>query len=97
VTKKWNVLGEVRVGVFAQRAIPRGEELTYDYDFEWYGGEKVRCQCGSAQCIGFLGAKSKRFKEDLVLWEDDDDRWAVLESFMHMFCCVGAGPRVYFY
>ncbi|GAB2222979.1 hypothetical protein Droror1_Dr00017112 [Drosera rotundifolia] len=77
VTRKWNVLGEIRVGIFAQQDISIGTELTYDYKFEWYGGAKVRCLCGAASCSGFLGAKSRGFQEDTYLWEDDDGRFSV--------------------
>ncbi|PON96239.1 hypothetical protein TorRG33x02_078280, partial [Trema orientale] len=76
-TRKWNVLGEIRVGIFAKQDIPIGTELAYDYNFEWYGGAKVRCQCGASSCSGFLGAKSRGFQEDTYLWEDDDDRYSV--------------------
>ncbi|KAK3426179.1 histone-lysine N-methyltransferase ASHH1 [Eucalyptus grandis] len=76
-TRKWNVLGEIRVGIFAKHDIPAGSELSYDYNFEWYGGAKVRCLCGAPSCSGFLGAKSRRFQEDTYLWEDDDDRYSV--------------------
>ncbi|XP_044475378.1 histone-lysine N-methyltransferase ASHH1-like [Mangifera indica] len=76
-TRKWNVLGEIRVGIFAKQDISIGTELGYDYNFEWYGGDKVRCLCGAATCSGFLGAKSRGFQEDTYLWEDDDDRYSV--------------------
>ncbi|XP_073003236.1 histone-lysine N-methyltransferase ASHH1 [Typha latifolia] len=76
-TRKWTVLGEVRVGIFATQDIPAGTELAYDYNFEWYGGAKVRCLCGAASCSGFLGAKSRGFQEATYLWEDDDDRYSV--------------------
>ncbi|KAF9602899.1 hypothetical protein IFM89_032639 [Coptis chinensis] len=76
-TRKWNVLGEVRVGIFAKQDIPAGTEFSYDYNFEWYGGAKVRCLCGAPFCSGFLGAKSRGFQEDTYLWEDDDDRYSV--------------------
>lgn len=76
-TRKWNVLGEIRVGIFAKQDIAIGTELSYDYNFEWYGGAKVRCLCGAASCSGFLGAKSRGFQEDTYLWEDDDDRYSV--------------------
>ncbi|XVE55121.1 hypothetical protein DITRI_Ditri03aG0135300 [Diplodiscus trichospermus] len=76
-TRKWNVLGEIRVGIFAKQDITIGTELAYDYNFEWYGGAKVRCLCGSPNCSGFLGAKSRGFQEDTYLWEDDDDRYSV--------------------
>ncbi|CAI5963531.1 unnamed protein product [Closterium sp. NIES-65] len=73
-TRKWTVLGEIRVGIFARKDIEPGCELTYDYDYEWYGGDKVKCRCGAAACVGFLGAKSRAFQEDTYLWVDDDGR-----------------------
>ncbi|KAK0577291.1 hypothetical protein LWI29_030836 [Acer saccharum] len=76
-TRKWNVLGEIKVGIFAKQDISVGTELGYDYNFEWYGGAKVRCLCGAATCSGFLGAKSRGFQEDTYVWEDDDDRYSV--------------------
>uniref|UniRef100_A0A0D9W4Z1 Histone-lysine N-methyltransferase n=1 Tax=Leersia perrieri TaxID=77586 RepID=A0A0D9W4Z1_9ORYZ len=76
-TRKWNVLGEVRVGIFAKQDIPVGTELSYDYNFEWFGGLVVRCLCGAGSCSGFLGAKSRGFQEATYLWEDDDDRFSV--------------------
>ncbi|CAN1240329.1 Histone-lysine N-methyltransferase ASHH1 [Linum grandiflorum] len=66
-TRKWNVLGEIRVGIFAKQDISIGTELSYDYNFEWYGGAKVRCLCGAAGCSGFLGAKSRGFQNALVI------------------------------
>ncbi|KAF3788654.1 Histone-lysine N-methyltransferase [Nymphaea thermarum] len=77
VTRKWTVLGELRVGIFARQNISYGTELSYDYNFEWYGGAKVRCLCGAASCSGFLGAKSRGFQEDTYLWEDDDYRFSI--------------------
>ncbi|XP_010416598.1 PREDICTED: histone-lysine N-methyltransferase ASHH1 [Camelina sativa] len=76
-TRKWNVLGEVRVGIFAKESISPRTELAYDYNFEWYGGAKVRCLCGAVACSGFLGAKSRGFQEDTYVWEDGDDRYSV--------------------
>ncbi|CAH2067628.1 unnamed protein product [Thlaspi arvense] len=61
-TRKWNVLGEVRVGIFAKEGISPRTELAYDYNFEWYGGAKVRCLCRAVSCSGFLGAKSRGFQ-----------------------------------
>ncbi|XP_065873886.1 histone-lysine N-methyltransferase ASHH1 [Euphorbia lathyris] len=78
-TRKWNALGEIRVGIFAKQDITIGTELAYNYNFEWYGGAKVRCLCGAVSCSGFLGAKSRGFQEDTYLWEDDDDRYCVEE------------------
>ncbi|KAL3619925.1 hypothetical protein CASFOL_034837 [Castilleja foliolosa] len=76
-TRKWTVLGETRVGIFAKEDIAIGTELGYDYNFEWYGGANVRCLCGAANCSLFLGAKSHGFQEYNHVWEDGDDRYAV--------------------
>ncbi|GAB4861097.1 hypothetical protein Ancab_036255 [Ancistrocladus abbreviatus] len=76
-TRKWTVLGEIRVGIFAKDDIPLGTELTYNYNPEWYGGVKVQCLCGAASCCGFLVAKSCGFQEDTYLLEDDNDRYSV--------------------
>ncbi|XP_022882783.1 histone-lysine N-methyltransferase ASHR3 isoform X2 [Olea europaea var. sylvestris] len=56
--EKWQVDGEIRVGVFAARSIQVGEPLTYDYRFEQFGPE-VECRCGAENCQGNLGTKKK--------------------------------------
>lgn len=78
-TRKWTVLGETRVGIFATQHISAGTELAYDYNFEWYGGVNVRCLCGAPNCSIFLGAKSQGFQEHNHVWEDGDDRYRVDE------------------
>ncbi|KAK9063076.1 hypothetical protein SSX86_016946 [Deinandra increscens subsp. villosa] len=78
-TRKWTVLGETRVGIFATQDISVGTELAYDYNFEWYGGINVRCLCGAPNCSIFLGAKSQGFQEHNHVWEDGDDRYTVDE------------------
>lgn len=62
------MLGEIRVGIFAKQDIPIGTELGYDYNFEWYGGAKVRCLCGATSCSGFLGAKSRGFQVIFIVF-----------------------------
>ena len=83
-TRKWHVLGEVRVGIFAKQDIPVGTELAYNYNFEWYGGAKVRCRCGAAICSGFLGAKSRGFQVFLVRLEvlDSQFSWKIQLTYM---------------
>ncbi|XP_051126470.1 histone-lysine N-methyltransferase ASHH1 [Andrographis paniculata] len=76
-TRKWTVLGETRVGIFAKFDISAGTELAYDYNFEWYGGATVRCLCGAPNCSLFLGAKSHGFQEYNHVWEDGDVRYQV--------------------
>ncbi|XP_019853842.1 PREDICTED: histone-lysine N-methyltransferase SETD2-like isoform X2 [Amphimedon queenslandica] len=56
-TQKWTVNGRLRVGFFALRHIPAGEELTFDYQFQRFGESVQKCYCGSETCRGFLGAK----------------------------------------
>lgn len=76
-TRKWTVLGEIRVGIFAKQDITIETELAYDYNFEWYGGANVRCLCGAPNCSKFLGAKSPAFLEHNHVWEEGDERYEV--------------------
>ena len=55
--EKWNVLGEWRIGIFANRDIPAGEELSYDYNFQSFGLHK-KCYCGEPNCRGFLTSRT---------------------------------------
>lgn len=52
VTEKWNVGSEIRMGIFAAKKIPKGEEVTYNYQFQSFGEIKERCMCGSKNCTG---------------------------------------------
>ena len=54
-TQKWNVLGEVCVGIFTLRDIQPDEELTFDYGFNIMKTIFQRCLCGSVLCRGYLG------------------------------------------
>ena len=67
-TRKWTVLGETRVGVFAKVGISTGTELSCNYDFEWYGGATVNSLCGAPNCCLFLGADSQCFQVILLLY-----------------------------
>ena len=51
-----NVLGEWRVGIFANRNIEPGEEITYDYKFESFG-QMQKCGCNAPNCRGYIGMK----------------------------------------
>lgn len=58
IAQVWQCGGEYRVGIFAKEDIPAGQELCYDYRFEWFeGSEPARCLCGSANCAGFIGKR----------------------------------------
>lgn len=55
----WDVNGEKRAGIFAIGDIPKGTELTYDYDFDYLDEAKCKCFCGAPNCSGFIGVKRK--------------------------------------
>ncbi|ODQ50469.1 SET domain-containing protein, partial [Saitoella complicata NRRL Y-17804] len=54
--EKWYVRGEPRVGIFAcEKGVGVGEEITYDYCFEWFeGAVEQECRCGAVGCRGFI-------------------------------------------
>nr|XP_039266370.1 histone-lysine N-methyltransferase SETD2-like isoform X1 [Styela clava] len=54
-TQKWTVNGRLRVGFFMLKNIKKGEEITFDYQFERYGKVAQKCFCGTAKCRGYLG------------------------------------------
>ncbi|XP_064631567.1 histone-lysine N-methyltransferase NSD2-like [Lineus longissimus] len=59
VTQKWNVNGDVRVGLFATCDISAGSELTFNYNLDCLGNDKKVCCCGATRCSGFLGVPPK--------------------------------------
>ena len=52
------------MGVFAERDILEGEELTYNYRFESFGLEQ-KCKCGSSICTGVMGTLKKEETKSL--------------------------------
>ena len=43
------------MGIFAQKDIQENEELTFDYQFDFFKTAFTKCYCGTAKCKGFLG------------------------------------------
>ena len=51
----FSIEGVSKVGIFTRRAVARGEELCYDYKFDFEEGDKrVPCACGAKGCRGFM-------------------------------------------
>lgn len=51
----WNIEG--RIWICALRSIKKGEELTYNYGFEFDTWNDHPCRCGSAKCVGYIVAR----------------------------------------
>ncbi|QEU58519.1 Set2 [Kluyveromyces lactis] len=56
---KWVVNGKLKMGIFANRHISKGEEVTFDYNVDRYGANAQPCYCEEPNCIGFLGGKTQ--------------------------------------
>ncbi|KAJ1889701.1 hypothetical protein LPJ66_007889, partial [Kickxella alabastrina] len=64
VLQKWMVGGAIRMGIFVEKPIKRGEEITFDYKFErMAGSEPQPCYCGSPACKGIIGVAKERSKK----------------------------------
>jgi SET domain-containing protein len=46
-----------RIWIISRRAIPRGEELTYNYGYDLKDFSNYPCRCGAATCPGFMVAE----------------------------------------
>jgi len=57
VIQKWTVGDELRIGIFTQRKIRQGEELSIDYKYDRIGLHYQPCYCGSHNCAQWIGAK----------------------------------------
>mmetsp|Transcript_41994 Transcript_41994/g.68125 ORF Transcript_41994/g.68125 Transcript_41994/m.68125 type:complete len:83 (+) Transcript_41994:208-456(+) len=47
--QEWDVLGELRLGIFASRDIHAGEEILYDY-FYMKKDSRLECKCREKNC-----------------------------------------------
>ena len=62
-TQKWVVNGQTKVGLFAICDIPAGSELTFNYNLDCRGNEKMQCRCNSENCSGYIGLPVKNTKK----------------------------------
>ncbi|KAI5801437.1 hypothetical protein DFH27DRAFT_556824 [Peziza echinospora] len=58
--EKWIVDNKPRMALFAgENGIETGDELTYDYNFNWFSGVSQQiCRCGAESCRGAMGKRS---------------------------------------
>ena len=56
---KWVVGDRLRMGIFAERKIEAGEELTFNYNVDRYGADPQPCYCDEPNCTGFIGGKTQ--------------------------------------
>ena len=54
-TQKWNVNGEICIGIFSKRDIQEDDEITFDYRFDTHKTALTKCLCGSWNCRKYLG------------------------------------------
>ena len=50
------------IWITARRDIAKGEELTFDYGFDVENWQEHPCRCGSQKCVGYIVAKSHRWR-----------------------------------
>lgn len=55
-----NIRGHI--WLIARRDIAKGEELTFDYGFDVENWQEHPCRCGSGKCVGYIVAKSHRWR-----------------------------------
>lgn len=79
---KWVVGDRLRMGIFAERKIQAGEELTFNYNVDRYGAEPQPCYCGEPNCTGYIGGKTQTERSTKLsnaiieaLGIDDADAW----------------------
>ncbi|HEY4246893.1 MAG TPA: SET domain-containing protein-lysine N-methyltransferase [Lacunisphaera sp.] len=55
-----NIRGHI--WVIALRDIGPGEELCYDYGFDYSEWQDHRCRCGAKECVGYIVKASQRWR-----------------------------------
>lgn len=58
-SEKWNVDGETRIALIAIKDIKKGQEITFDYRWQYEAGVTSReCLCHTEKCNGTIGGKT---------------------------------------
>lgn len=65
-TQKWIVNEQTKVGLFALTDICAGTELTFNYNLDCRGNEKMQCFCRFENCSGFIGVPPKVIKQNNI-------------------------------
>jgi uncharacterized protein len=55
------------IWIAAVRDIAEGEELTYDYGFDWENWEDHKCLCGKPSCLGYIVKTNQRWRVRRIL------------------------------
>ena len=55
------------IWISALRDIPEGEELSYDYGFDWENWKDHPCRCGTPSCFGWIVRRDQRKKVARIL------------------------------
>jgi len=79
-TRKWEVDGQLCVGIFAKVDIHPGTEITFDYGMERFGGKQQKCLCNSSNCSGYLGLRPSKEVDDDDSDSDCDDDVAMADD-----------------
>lgn len=56
-----------KIWIVARRDLAAGEELTYDYGFDYEDWRDHPCRCGTTDCAGYIVNKAQRWRVRRVL------------------------------
>jgi SET domain-containing protein len=65
-----------RIWISARRDLEAGEELTYDYSFDYDAWRDHPCRCGAAGCPGYIVTSAQRWRVRRILAAEKRDRKA---------------------